>query len=194
MQMPRARHLSPAARQGHPVPRGTIVFLFTRLVLPALVCALLLFQRWDAAAAPALVVEAATPLNARILQQRIDSDGPEAAARSLDHDGGWLRLRRAVGAGWINWIGLVPPLIVHAPPTEAGSLRGALRRALPTRTRQVLGALDPKNGPVFGGSVVCQRHDLLPASRLKAIRAVEAEHDIRYEERARDCLRALQGR
>jgi len=174
--------------------KGMKLLVLLRLALPLFLIAILAFPNWGAIAAPPLVVEAAMPLNARILGQRIESDGAEAAARSLDHDGGWLRLRRAVAAGWTNWIGLVPPLIVHAPPDEAAALRAAMRKALPTRPRLIIAALDPKNGTIYGGSSVCKRHDLTPATRLRAIRAVEAEHDIRYAERARDCLHALQGR
>ncbi|GBQ71327.1 hypothetical protein AA103196_2742 [Ameyamaea chiangmaiensis NBRC 103196] len=165
-----------------------LAVVFGLALLPATAC--LRFAH----SAPTITVEATTPLNARMIAQRLDSDGAEATARFLDKDAGWLRLRRAVSAGWKNWIALLPALQPYVPEAEVEPLRAAMRHALPTRTRDIVATLDPKNGTVFGGGAVCRRHDLTPAARFRAIRAVESLHDIRDEERAQDCLRALQGR
>jgi hypothetical protein len=42
--------------------------------------------------------------------------------------------------------------------------------------------------------VICARHQFSPTQKLRTIRALEAQHDIRLQVRADDCLRGLGAR
>ncbi|ACI51765.1 conserved hypothetical protein [Gluconacetobacter diazotrophicus PA1 5] len=170
--------------------------LIRRMRLPGLAVAagLVLLASGARAAAPTFgPIEAARTLTARSLAEQIRQDGAAKTAQVLAQDREWPRVRRAVAAGWQNWIALMPALMPAADAATARSLQGALRQALLLNTAAVLAALDPKNGPVRGGQAVCAPGGMPAAWRGRAIRAVQALHDIHLTNQGGDCLRALQG-
>jgi hypothetical protein len=164
-----------------------------RLSFPGAVAGLVMLAAGAGAVAPSFgPVEATRTLTARALAEQIRQNGTEKTAQALTQDREWPRVRRAVAAGWQNWIALMPDLMPAADPATARSLQGALRQALPRAAPAVLSALDPKNGPVRGAGAVCAPVGMPAAWRGRAIRAVQALHDIHLIEQGNDCLHALQ--
>ncbi|GBQ88268.1 hypothetical protein AA13595_2351 [Gluconacetobacter johannae DSM 13595] len=138
--------------------------------------------------------EATRTLTARTLARQIQQDGPRKAVQDLTRDKEWPRMRRAVATGWQNWIDLMPDLMSATDPATTRSLQLALRQALPRNPRAVVAALDPRNGPVRGGRTICAPAGMPATWRHRAIRAVEALHDIHLIDQGADCLNALNGK
>lgn len=172
---------------------STLFAGMARLLVPGVAAALVmaLVTHAGAVTAPFGPVEAGPTLTARTLADRIRQDGAQKTAEALTRDHEWPRVRRAVAAGWQNWIATMPDLLPQADQRTAQGLQRALRQALPRSPGAVLAALDPKNGPLLGGQTIC-RPDGMPATwRARTTRAVRAVHDIHLINQGGDCLRAL---
>lgn len=186
----------------HPVPEARLSIrraLFGRLLLPTrlvlLVMGLVLaFPAIGAEAvtAPFGPLEAAQPLSARRLAERIRRDGARDVARMLTREHEWARVRRAVAAGWDGWIALVPDLMSVADPQTGRALQGALRRALPRNPRAVLAVLDRRNDTPLAGREICAPAGETAAWRPRTIAALRAVHDIHLIDQGADCLHALE--
>ncbi|GBQ32407.1 hypothetical protein [Gluconacetobacter azotocaptans] len=151
--------------------------------------------RVGAAATPPFgPAEATRTLTARTLARQIQQDGPQKVVQALTQNKEWPQTRRAVATGWQNWIDLMPDLMSATDPATTRSLQLALRQALPRNPRAVVAALDPKNGPVRGGRTICAPAGMPATWHRRAIRAVEALHDIHLSDVGADCLDALNGR
>lgn len=173
--------------------------LFARLFTPLRLALLLMSMvlTFPAVGAEALTtafgpLEAAQPLTARGLAGRIRQDGAHEVARTLTRDREWARVRRAVAAGWENWIALLPDLMPAADPATGRSLQVALRRALPRNPRAVLSILDRKNSSQLGGRTICAPAAEPASWRPRALTAIRAVHDIHLIDQGADCLRALE--
>ncbi|MFW7268486.1 hypothetical protein ACMAUO_11015 [Gluconacetobacter sp. Hr-1-5] len=137
-------------------------------------------------------LEAAQPLTARGLADRIRQDGAQDVARMLTREREWPRVRRAVAAGWENWIALLPDLMPVADPATGHSLQVALRRALLRNPRAVLAVLDRKNSAPLAGRTICAPAAEPASWRPRALTAIRTVHDIHLIDQGSDCLRALE--
>ncbi|MBB2204116.1 hypothetical protein [Gluconacetobacter takamatsuzukensis] len=177
------------------IRRALLARLFTPLRLALLATGLVL--TFPAIGAEAVTtafgpLEAAQPLTARGLAERIRQDGAHEVARMLTREREWPRVRRAVAAGWENWIALLPDLIPAADQATGRALQGALRRALPRNPRAVLAILDRTNSAELGGRTICAPVAEPASWRPRALTAIRGVHDIHLIDQGADCLHALE--
>lgn len=169
--------------------------LFARLFTPprlALLAMVLTTPAMGAGLTSFGPLEAMQPLNAKVLAEQIRQDGAQEVGRRLTREHEWPRVRRAVAAGWENWIVLVPDLIPVADPGTSRALQAALRRALIHNPRAVLSILDRKDDVPLGGKNICAPAAEPASWRPRALTAIREVHDIHLIDRGTGCLHALE--
>ena len=140
---------------------------------------------------------AATTPTAAGLAASLRHDGAAATYARLLSTDTWDYVGERMGEGRSDWIALAPQLAPVADGAAAEDLGLGLAKSLPKNPVAVLGAIDPRNGPVIGVDRVCSIGFIedtvkdLRAYKRSALRAVSSVRTVSLRKPRDACLRVL---